>query len=161
MTDQYGLENASPNGIPGSWLLPALIWDGSTRDIQPALLLPSRGPTPQVDLGGFLTPGHRHSPTLRSPGTAVGDKCWPLLRAQSHQRVDMQERQQLAKQLGLEDKETVAGLEAENVPERGKEGDQEGHRVGLGGLEVWQGFISAEQTVPSVSRDARQMFFFN
>lgn len=70
----------------------------------------------------------------------------------------MQERQQPAKQPGLEDKETVAGLEAENVPERGKEGDQEGHRVGLGGLEMWQGSISAERTVPSVSRDARQIF---
>ena len=87
------------------------------------------------------------------------DKC-PEAPAGRHGTLQLQERHQPAKQLGLEDEETVAGLEAENVPERGREGDQEGHGVGLGALEVWQGSISAEQTEPSVSRQARQIFFF-
>ena len=87
------------------------------------------------------------------------DKC-PESPAGRRGTFQLQERHQPVKQLGLEDEETVAGLKAENVPERGREGNQEGHRVRLGGLEAWQGSISEEQTVPSVSRQARQIFFF-
>lgn len=158
-SDQQGLENASPEGTPGSRLLPALIWHGSNQEIPPPPLLPSHGPTPQGDLGGFLTPGHCHSPALRSPGTAVRDKC-PEAPAGRHGTFQLQEKHQPAKQLRLEDEEMVPGLEAENVPERGREGNQEGHGVRLGGLEAWEGSISEEQTVPSVSRQARQIFFF-
>ena len=79
------------------------------------------------------------------------DKC-PESPAGRHGTFQLQERHQPVKQLGLENEETVAGLKAENIPERGKEGDQGGHGVGLGGLEVWQGPISVE-------RQGR--FFFN
>lgn len=60
----------------------------------------------------------------------------------------LRERHQPANQPGLEDDEPLVGLEAESVPERGREASREGHRVEWGprgqGLEVWRGPISLQ-----------------
>ena len=61
--------------------------------------------------------------------------------------VRRRERHQPADQQGLEE-EPLVGLEAESVPERGREARREGHGVEWGprgqGLEVWRGPVSLQ-----------------